>query len=139
MLRLLVPVIRTVGFGGLWRLLRSRPAWARVGFQPVPGAYHIAELDVDGRYRNRGIGAAFLRLAEEQARREGCAAMSLTTDISNPAQHLYERAGFRVVETKRDAEYERWSLSPGRVLMVKDLAVSESPPRDAAQAAPATA
>ena len=47
--------------------------------------------------------------------------MTLTTDITNPAQHLYERHGFRIAETKRDAEYERWSQSPGRVLMVKEL------------------
>lgn len=119
--RLIVPVVRTIGFGGLWRLLRSRPAWARVHFDEVPGAYHIAELDIDSRYRNRGIGAAFLRLAEEKARAQGCAVMSLTTDITNPAQHFYERAGFRVVDTKKDAEYERWNLSAGRVLMVKDL------------------
>lgn len=120
-LRLLVPTVRTVGIAGLWRLLRSRPAWDRVGFEQLPGAYHIAELDIDQRYRNRGIGAAFLQLAEQQARDQCCSRLSLTTDVTNPAQHLYERAGFSVVETKLDPEYERWSLSPGRVLMVKEL------------------
>jgi ribosomal protein S18 acetylase RimI-like enzyme len=137
-LRLLLPTVRTIGFDGLWRLLRSRSAWARVAFDQVPGAYHIAELDIDDRYRNRGIGAAFLRLAEERARAEGCALMSLTTDVSNPAQHLYERAGFRVVETKLDAEYERWSLSPGRVLMLKELAPIDLRQRDADQVTAAT-
>ncbi len=33
-LQLLVPVVRTVGFDGLWRLLQSRPAWARSSFEP---------------------------------------------------------------------------------------------------------
>jgi ribosomal protein S18 acetylase RimI-like enzyme len=121
-LRLLVPVIQVIGFGGLWRLLRSRPAWARVGFEPPVGAYyHIAELDIDARFRNRGIGAAFLLIAEQQAREQGCERISLSTDIVNPAQRLYDRVGFRIVETKRDAAYERWSSSPGRVLMVKEL------------------
>ena len=48
--------------------------------------------------------------------------MTLSTDITNPAQHLYERAGFRITQTKRDRGYEYWSGSPGRVWMVRDLA-----------------
>ena len=121
-LRMLVPVVRTVGPDGLWRFLRSRGPWSRVGFPSDPESYYIAELDVDSGYRNRGIGAVLLRHAEEQARSAGCPRMTLTTNITNPAQHLYERFGFRVRETKTDAEYERYSGSPGRVWMVKDLA-----------------
>lgn len=120
-LRLLVPVISVVGVGGLWRLIRSRAAWSRVSFAQLPSSFYIAELDIDQIYRNRGIGAAFLKLAEERARSEGCDTMSLVTGIENPAQHLYERVGFRIVETKRDVEYERWSDSPGRVMMLKEL------------------
>lgn len=120
-LQLLVPVIRTIGFDGLWRLLRSRPAWARTSFEPLSGSFYIAELDVAAQQRNKGIGAALLAEGERQARAAACTTMALSTDITNPAQHLYERFGFRIVETKRDAEYERWSGSPGRVLMVKDL------------------
>jgi ribosomal protein S18 acetylase RimI-like enzyme len=47
--------------------------------------------------------------------------MALTTGISNPAQHLYERFGFEIAETKRDAAYEKLTGNPGRVLMVKRL------------------
>jgi hypothetical protein len=32
------------------------------------------------------------------------------------------RHGYRIVETKRDAAYERMTGIPGRVLMVKELA-----------------
>jgi len=121
MLRLLVPALRAVGPDGLWRFLRSRPAWARVSFEPPAGDYFISELDVAAAHRNRGIGAALLRYAEAEARRLGCARISLTTNITNPAQHLYERSGFRIVDTKRDAGYERWGGSPGRVFMVRAL------------------
>jgi hypothetical protein len=48
--------------------------------------------------------------------------MSLGTTITNPARHLYERHGFRVVETKTDPSYERYTGIPGRILMMKDLA-----------------
>jgi ribosomal protein S18 acetylase RimI-like enzyme len=121
-LRMLVPVLQAVGPGGLSRFVRSRGPWNRVGFPNDPESYYIAELDVDSVHRNRGIGGVLLRHAEVQARGAGCPRMTLTTNITNPAQHLYERFGFRIRETKTDAEYERYSGSPGRVLMVKDLA-----------------
>lgn len=119
--RMLGPVLVAVGPGGLWRFLRSRGPWNRVAFQNDPESYYIAELDVASANRNRGIGGALLRHAEEVARGAGCPRMTLTTNVTNPAQHLYERFGFRTRDTKTDAKYERYSGSPGRVLMVKDL------------------
>jgi len=47
--------------------------------------------------------------------------MSLTTHTSNPARRLYERHGYRVVETRTDPAYERYTGIEGRVLMVKEL------------------
>ena len=45
--------------------------------------------------RGRGIGAALLRWAIDEARRRGCALVQLTTDKSRrDALHLYERLGF---------------------------------------------
>ena len=109
---------------GPLRVLTHLPRlWARgrVQSQRPDGAYYIAELDVDPGYRNRGIGGAMLRYAEEKARRENCRLMSLTTHTSNPARHLYERHGYRVVETRTDPQYERHTGIDGRVLMVKEL------------------
>lgn len=121
--RLLPRLLLSGGAGSVYRLLRSRPAWARVAFKTDLSSYYIAELDVSADARNQGIGAAFLQLAEERARTEGCPRLTLTTDISNAAQHLYQRAGFVIAETRRDAAYERYSGgSPGRVRMVKELA-----------------
>jgi ribosomal protein S18 acetylase RimI-like enzyme len=92
-----------------------------VQFDPPAGAFWISELAVASHVRNRGIGAAFLRLAEERARAAGCRQMALSTDIENPARRLYDRCGFRVQATALDVTYERWADSPGRVLMIKDL------------------
>jgi ribosomal protein S18 acetylase RimI-like enzyme len=111
-----------VGPQGLVRYVRYQSARARVQVERTPGSYYIAELDVHPDHRNRGIGASLLRHAEREARDEGFSQMSLATSIINPAQHLYMREGYRVMETRRDGRYEQITGIPGRVLMVKDLA-----------------
>lgn len=120
--QLLPGLLRAIGARGLWRFVRSRRCWSRVSFDAPAGSFYISELDVAASHRNRGIGAALLAVAEERARAAGASQMSLTTTIDNPARRLYERTGYREVGRKTDAEYERISGSPGRVLLVKDLA-----------------
>ena len=105
---------------GLW--VRSR-----VQFDAVPEAFEVAQLHVDEAVRNRGIGGRLLHYAEQLARGAGFTRMYLETGITNPARRLYERHGYAVVATKADATYERLTGSPGRILMVKDLA---DPPAD---------
>ena len=114
--------IRIFGPFGVVGLLTRARARARVDTPSLKGAYHIGELDVDPTYRNRGIGGALLSYAEGQARQVECRLMSLTTHMANPARRLYDRHGFRVVETRTDPDYERYTGIEGRVLMVKELA-----------------
>lgn len=120
-LRLAVLAVRVFGPLGALRLLAREKAERRVSFDAPPAAYHIAELHVDERCRGHGIGAAMLAHGERAARLGDYQAMSLTTTLSNPARRLYERTGFRTVETRTDAEYERITGIAGRVLMVKEL------------------
>jgi ribosomal protein S18 acetylase RimI-like enzyme len=106
------------------KIIRDIPrmrARGRVQPKRPPGSYHIAELEVDPELRNRGIGGALLDYAEMDAIRGAYKQMTLTTTTINPARRLYERHGFRVVETKRDAAYERYTGIEGRHLMVKEL------------------
>jgi ribosomal protein S18 acetylase RimI-like enzyme len=98
---------------GMW--LRGR-----VGFDPLPDAFAVVELYVDEEMRSRGIGGQLLRHAEGLARGEW-PLMCIETGVTNPARRLYERHGFRVIETKTDARYERLTRSPGRILMTKDI------------------
>jgi len=125
-LRLLPRALLIIGLRNLPRALRGMLLRQRVQFASVAGAYSIAELYVDERLRNRGIGGALLRYAEEEARRCSAQRMCVETGIENPARRLYERNGYHVVTTKADAQYERVMGSPGRVLMLKEL----SPPTD---------
>jgi ribosomal protein S18 acetylase RimI-like enzyme len=55
----------------------------------------IAYMAVDPAFRRRGVGAALLARAEDEARRRGLPYMSLmVTDENTPALELYQRAGY---------------------------------------------
>jgi ribosomal protein S18 acetylase RimI-like enzyme len=104
--------VRTLGLGAL--SLRSKLSiFDRVSPKKPEGAFHISELDVLPEYRGGGIGTAMMARAEEQARGQGYALMSLQTRTNNPARRLYERCGFVVAAEALDAEFERVTGSPG--------------------------
>jgi ribosomal protein S18 acetylase RimI-like enzyme len=104
-------------------LLRGR-VWSRVQLRPPRDSFHIREIHVKTEERNKGVGGALLRWAEVEARHRDFATMSLVTHTANPARRLYERAGYRVVETRTDPRFERYTGIEGRQLMVKDLTQS---------------
>jgi ribosomal protein S18 acetylase RimI-like enzyme len=120
--RYVLLAIRVFGLVNAVKLLPRVRARARLNMSPPPSAYKVHELHVDPRYRNRGVGGHMLEYAEEDARRLGHRHMSLTTTTANPARHLYERHGFRIVETRTDPAFERYTGIAGRHLMVKELA-----------------
>lgn len=113
--------MRAAGPLGIVGLVRRLRAQDRVKPAPIPGAYRVRELHVDVRYRSRGIGGVLLDYAEAEARAGGYTQVALTTTTVNPARHLYERHGFRVVETRTDPIYERYTGIEGRHRMVKQL------------------
>jgi ribosomal protein S18 acetylase RimI-like enzyme len=88
---------------------------------PPPAAFHIEELHVDSQQRNSGIGGGLLRHAETIAESAGSASLSIITHTANPAQRLYRRCGFEVIERREHLSYERITGIAGRVLMVKPL------------------
>jgi ribosomal protein S18 acetylase RimI-like enzyme len=100
---------------------RSRPR-AAVDLTAPGEGIHLVELQVDPERRNQGLGGRLLDEVERNARERGAPRVSLTTQIDNPARRLYERNGYQVTAEKRDPRYEATTGSPGRVLMVKELA-----------------
>ena len=78
---------QVVGFGGFWRVLDE---------------LHINNLAVLPEYRRRGIAAAILMHAFDEARAVGAKRTLLEVRRSNgAAQHLYERFGFTVAAVRR--------------------------------------
>ena len=72
--------------GALVLLLRRNSCWARI--------YSVA---VDPDFRGRGIGRRLVLAAEADARRRGCAGVTLEVREDNAAARaLYEQMGYRV-------------------------------------------
>ena len=94
----------------------------RVSPKKPPGAYVISEIHVAPPFRGQGFGVELLAYAERDARACGFRHMALHTLTTNPAQHLYRRCGFEIVETLTDPEFLRITGAGGNVLMVKHLA-----------------
>lgn len=118
-LRLLPQIVSTLG-PALPRAVYGMRLQRKVEFDPLPDAFAVVELYVDEAMRGRGIGGRLLDHADSLARGKW-SLMCIETGVTNPARRLYERHGFRVIETKTDAAYERLTGSPGRILMVKNL------------------
>lgn len=83
---------------------------------------YIGHLAVNEKFRRRGFGLKLLAHAEEEARRQGLAKLSLLTEIENhAAQTLYQKYGLHVTETILFPEGMRYMGSAGDVRMVKIL------------------
>jgi ribosomal protein S18 acetylase RimI-like enzyme len=57
----------------------------------------LADIEIIPAWRGRGLGSRIINMVLEEARRQGLP-VSLQVLKGNPARHLYERLGFRVVE-----------------------------------------
>ena len=88
----------------------------------APGTWYVNVLAVLPEHRNRGLGAALLRRADETGLRCGKRGMSvIVSDANLGARRLYERLGYREI-ARRAMVKEGW-VNPGRqwVLLTKDL------------------
>ena len=85
----------------------------RIGFlslrEPLNCLY-LETLQLLQPYRGQGIGTALMRFVEEVARRKGKDRIRLRLFKDNPAQSLYYRTGFKVIED------QDWCLLMEKVL-----------------------
>lgn len=70
-------------------------------------AYHVQQLHLLARFRNRGIGR---RLLETLMRRAAGQRKPVALNVihGNPARALYERLGFRLLGTTDEKLHMRW-------------------------------
>jgi ribosomal protein S18 acetylase RimI-like enzyme len=78
-------------------------AWYRLYTEREPGFGFVDEetpeltIGVVPARRGKGIGSGLLDALTERARRDGHDRLSLSVERTNPAVHLYESRGFRIV------------------------------------------
>ena len=84
-------------------------------FPDMPaGTWIVENVGTRPDCRRRGLVHALLEDALASGRRSGCMTAQISCLIGNdPAQRAYEQVGFRVVEERRDGEFERLLGAPG--------------------------
>ena len=79
-------------------------------------ALHIADVQLEEAQRNRGAGRATLALVESMALSRGLNELTLNVFRDNPALRLYERFGFRCIDTQFDKHKMRKTLARSQTL-----------------------
>ncbi len=89
---------KAIGFTQLY------PLFSSVSMQPI---YMLNDLFVDSNYRNKGVGNILIQAAKNLCIKNNNKGLSIQTAFDNPAQHLYERLGF-----KKDTDLQFfWSVN----------------------------
>ena len=93
-----------------------------VEFDPVGDVMVIENVAVSPRFRRRSMVNALMEDAIDVARDQGFEALQLAIFIGNTAaQKAYEKAGFKVVDEKRDPVFKELMGSEGMLLMKLEL------------------
>ena len=77
---------KAVGFTQLY------PLFSLVSMEPM---YLLNDLYVDATIRNKGVGQLLIQAAKNLCVEKGYKGLGIQTAATNPAQHLYERVGFK--------------------------------------------
>ncbi|GGG42697.1 GNAT family N-acetyltransferase [Bizionia arctica] len=75
-----------VGFTQLYPLFSS---------VTMESMYLLNDLYVDGNNRGKGIGEALINKSKTYCKENNLKGLAIQTAFDNPAQHLYQRLGFR--------------------------------------------
>lgn len=90
--------------------------------QCVPDSYYINMLASYPKFRNRGIGTALMERVDALAREAGCSLSSVEVFEENRgAMRLYERLGYRVIETRPVLEHPSHPYRGNIALMIREV------------------
>jgi ribosomal protein S18 acetylase RimI-like enzyme len=88
----------------------------------APGTWYINVLAVQPKFRNRGLGAKLIGLAEETGRKAGKRGMSLiVADKNHGARRLYERQGYSQRATRKMVIEDWQTENEAGLLLVKEF------------------
>jgi ribosomal protein S18 acetylase RimI-like enzyme len=91
-----------------------------ISHAPRSSALHVANVVVDPRSQGRGYGRVLLQFAESEARKGGCAALELYTNVAMWENvGLYAKMGFTETGRRVEEGYER-------VFFRKEIAAGEA-------------
>lgn len=68
------------------------PLFSSVTMQPI---YLLNDLFVHSNYRNKSVGHILIQAAKDLCTKNNYKGLAIQTAYDNPAQHLYERLGFK--------------------------------------------
>ncbi|MFL0354460.1 N-acetyltransferase family protein [Xanthomarina sp. GH4-25] len=77
---------KAIGFTQLY------PLFSSVSMEAI---YLLNDLFVDENYRGKGIGEALINKAKNFCKKNQLKGLAIQTAPDNPAQHLYQRLGFK--------------------------------------------
>jgi ribosomal protein S18 acetylase RimI-like enzyme len=112
----------------LWSKNERLAGWKR--FEPIrpcisdeaEGAWIIENVATLPEFRGRGIVDALLGAMLDEGRTRGYRLAQISILIGNTrAQRAYERAGFKVIDEKRHADFEAVVGAPGMRRLLRDL------------------
>jgi ribosomal protein S18 acetylase RimI-like enzyme len=116
-------LVSIFGFAATMRLVQRQPLYGDL-VEAEANEFYLSNLAVYPDCQGRGIGSAMLNYADKLAQAGGLKKCSLLVTFGNPARRLYERAGYRLVQTYAFSHPMIADGSGGFYRMVKDLNAS---------------
>jgi ribosomal protein S18 acetylase RimI-like enzyme len=90
--------------------------------EDIEGAWVVDSVATVPEFRRQGITSILLEKMLERGRSQGFRRAQINIYIGNiPAQRLYEKHGFRIMDEKQHPDFEKEIGSPGMARLLRDL------------------
>ncbi|MDJ0929597.1 GNAT family N-acetyltransferase [Breoghania sp.] len=104
--------MRHYGKAAFWLIERSKEPVGRLYLDEWENELRLIDIALMPEHRGRGLGGAMLADVMSAAVSRG-KAVRAHVEKSNPAQHLYARLGYRVIEDKQVYDLLEWYSKAG--------------------------
>lgn len=99
---------------------RSAPVWTCT-FDTLDGAWVVESVATMPEFRRRGLADSLVAEILDEGRGRGHRLAQLTILVGNvAAERAYNKAGFRILDEKRNAGFEAALGAPGFMRMIRD-------------------